>query len=302
MAEKYELYPTYGKQSVPVFKIRKLGRKHEVVDLIVRIMLEGTVSESWLSGENHQIVPTETQKNTCYALALQSEFDCPEDYALALGRDMLKRHSHIELVRIDVEERVWERIVVDGQEHTHAFQSPVGPRRNTCAAVMSRTRETVTSGVRDLKLMKTTNSGFKGYIEDQYTNLEPVGAGGASPDRIMCTELEATWTYGDTPPEGYRRTNERVLKTLMKQFAGPPVEGKFSKSLQETTHQMATAVLDEQQSIQEVWMAAPNVHFYRYPLEQFGLKNENVVFQSTECASTASGRIVTRLVRPRARL
>jgi hypothetical protein len=35
-------------------------------------MLTGDVDASWLTGENHQIVPTETQKNTCYALALQT--------------------------------------------------------------------------------------------------------------------------------------------------------------------------------------------------------------------------------------
>ena len=35
------------------------------------------------------------------------------------------------------------------------------------------------------------------------------------------------------------------------------------------------------------------VHFYTYPLEQFGLSNPNVVFQSTDCHTTASGRIRT---------
>jgi len=39
------------------------------MDTEVNIMLSGAVSDSWTKGENHQIVPTETQKNTCYAIA-----------------------------------------------------------------------------------------------------------------------------------------------------------------------------------------------------------------------------------------
>lgn len=54
----------------PVFKINKEkgGNRHEVVDLKVHIMLEGDVYESW-SGFNHEILPTETQKNTCELVA-----------------------------------------------------------------------------------------------------------------------------------------------------------------------------------------------------------------------------------------
>jgi len=38
----------YGKQSVPVFKVRKDGLVHEVIDMMVDITLEGTVADSWL--------------------------------------------------------------------------------------------------------------------------------------------------------------------------------------------------------------------------------------------------------------
>ena len=44
-----------GKQSVPVFKIRKEGNKHTVVDMVVKIMLEGDVSKSWTDGDNCQV-------------------------------------------------------------------------------------------------------------------------------------------------------------------------------------------------------------------------------------------------------
>lgn len=49
-------------------------------------------------------------------------------------------------------------------------------------------------------------------------------------------------------------------------------------------------------------MATPNIHFYPYPLEDFGIPNPNIVFQSTDCHTTASGRIETRMSRPKSRL
>ena len=105
----YSLGASYGKQSVPVFKVLKSGQGasevHSVLDMVVQVTLFGAVDKSWLSGDNSQIVPTETQKNTGYAIALQNEFDCPEDYAAILGRDFLSRHGHLSTTEICVRAR-----------------------------------------------------------------------------------------------------------------------------------------------------------------------------------------------------
>jgi urate oxidase len=248
-------------------------------------------------------LPTETQKNTCYANALLNEFDCVEDYGLALGRDILKRHKHIDAVRLELEERLWERVTVsDGGAHNHAFFAHRDPIKRTASIAMSRNAFSVTAGVADIKLMKTTQSGFKGFIEDKYTNLKPVGEGTASPDRIMCTLLDGTWTYTRRPSRGFSATNAQVLQVLLNQFAGPAKTGKFSLSLQDTTYRMCTAALNTVPELSEVHLKTPNVHFYTYPLETFGLSNPNIVFQSTDPASTASGRIVTTVRRPKSSL
>ena len=42
----------------------------------------GDINASWLEGLNHQIVPTETQKNTCYAIALKTDFGCVVYYTV----------------------------------------------------------------------------------------------------------------------------------------------------------------------------------------------------------------------------
>ena len=198
--------------------IDDLGVKHDIVDMMVQIMLDGDVSASWLSGDNHQILPTETQKNTCYALALKTEFSCMEEYGAALAKDILTRHKHISTVTLDMEERIWQRVTVGGLPHNHVFSSAADPTKRTCTLVMQRgseDRPSLTCGVRDIKLMKTTQSGFSGYIIDQYTNLQPVGSGSATPDRIMCTLLESSWTFSRTPVAGFPATNTAVFDTLL---------------------------------------------------------------------------------------
>lgn len=46
---------------------------------------------------------------------------------------------------------------------------------------------------------------------------QPVGAGSSSPDRIMCTELEAEWTYADNSSARpkYSELNPAIMQQLI---------------------------------------------------------------------------------------
>jgi urate oxidase len=164
---------TYGKQSVPVFKIiRGENGKDKIIDMVVNIMLEGDIEDSWLSGNNKGILPTETQKNTCYALAMKTDFDSIEDYGKALLEDILRRHMHLSAGTVRIRERRWNRI---GEDHRHAFSSSRDPVERTCEIRVSRRGKSeitqvdlVRSGVSGVKLLKTTQSGFDGFIRDKY--------------------------------------------------------------------------------------------------------------------------------------
>lgn len=281
--------------------------------MMVQIMLEGDVSKSWLAGDNSQILPTETQKNTCYAIALKADFDCIELYGLALARDILQRHAHIKTVTLDMTERLWDRVMVGGKPHNHVFSAPVDQTKRTCHLVMQRGREdaaSLTSGMCDIKLMKTAQSGFAGYIKDEYTNLQPVGGATSTiKDRIMCTLLEASWDYSSIPSVGFPATNAAVFELLVELFAGPADRGVFSKSVQETAYNMCVAVLRKFPEISAVTLITPNIHHYVYPLDPFGLSNPTssgdrscMALQATDCNTTASGRIETRVSRPGAHL
>ena len=151
--------------------------------------------------------------------------------------------------------------------------------------------------------MKTTASGFQGFIRDKYTDLQPVGDGAANADRIMCSEMTAEWMYRPgVAIDNYATTNEAVTTLLMETFAGPAPHGVFSKSLQETAYKMATAGLGAFPMLDSIELVTPNVHFYTWEASKFGLENPNVVFRATEPQNTASGRIYTKLTRASAKL
>ncbi len=297
MNNNFILNPSYGKQSVPVFKVIKNESKHTIIDMEVEVILEGDISESWITGTNHQILPTETQKNTCYAIALTTDFDCIEDYGIALGNDIIERHSHITKATISISSRQWNTIQIDNEEHNHAFIRNTEPNRKECICIIEKTNSSITSGIKDLILLKTTQSGFTGYIQDKYTNLQPVGKNEVHSNRLFCTKLESYWDWLCKPSNGYNEANHQILDILIKEFSGPANEGKFSKSLQETAYQMAKTVLTTFENLKSINIITPNVHFYAYPLEQFGLNNPNIVFQSTDPKTNASGKIITNLIR-----
>jgi urate oxidase len=309
--DEMKLVASYGKQNVPVFKVyrdKDNEEMHHVIDMLVNVTLSGEVQHSWLKGENHQIVPTETQKNTCYANALKSSFDCCESYAIELANDLLSRHSHLSTAIIEINERQWTRVVGrNGENHEHAFYTSPHPDRWWCKVKLERTgfssqtsyTTTVISGLKDLTLLKSTKSGFEGFIKDKYTDLKPVTE---HQNRILSTVMDARWKYTSAPTQGFKAAREAVKETLIQEFAGPAPSGRFSRSMQETAWKMGTEALNENAAIKEIFIETPNVHYYCYPLSKFGLENQNIVFQSTNPDTTASGRIETHVTRQQSKL
>ena len=59
----------YGKSGVRLVKVEHLGSRHEIKDLNVEVQLSGDFSPAYLEGDNRKVLPTDTMKNTVYALA-----------------------------------------------------------------------------------------------------------------------------------------------------------------------------------------------------------------------------------------
>src|SRR5256885_3265118 len=112
----------YGKGRVRVLKILRDGATHRIKDLNVKAMLEGDLEPSYTAGDNSNVVPTDTIKNTINALSQKHLGDEIERFAAALGQHFLG-FPQVNQAKIEILECSWHRLEVNGKPHAHSFQS-----------------------------------------------------------------------------------------------------------------------------------------------------------------------------------
>jgi len=76
----------YGKSRVRLAKITRHPDRHDFTELTVDTALEGDFETAHLEGDNSKVIPTDTQKNTVHALALDHALEDIESFGIALGR------------------------------------------------------------------------------------------------------------------------------------------------------------------------------------------------------------------------
>jgi urate oxidase len=156
---------------------------------------------------------------------------------------------------------------VDGREHEHSFVRAAGERTATVEGAGSDVR--IEAGIDDLLVLKTTNSGWEGFLRERYTTLPETD------DRILSTVINADWTYYDGTDVDFgvvwRGVREQILVTLT---------DHYSPSVQNTLYRMGKAVLERFSEIEKIHLSLPNRHHIPYDLQRFGLENEGEVFHA----------------------
>jgi urate oxidase len=260
----------YGKAESRVVRIVRDTPRHEIRDLNVSSALRGEFTAAHVDGDQSQVLPTDTQKNTAFAFAKRHGVASPEDYAIALGRRLLEATPAATGAEIAVEEHAWDRITVDGAGHDHAFVRRGGEVRTT-GVDMTAEQVVVTSGLRDLVVLKSTGSEFKDFLHDDYTTLADAD------DRILATALRATWRHARADGIDWNETYDAVRALLLATFATT-----YSRALQETLYAMGRAVLEAHEEIAEISFVAPNKHHFLVDLAPFGLDNPGEVFTAAD--------------------
>ena len=259
----------YGKSSVRLVKVTRHGDRHDLKELTVAIRFEGDYAASYIDGDNSGVLPTDTMRNTVYALAATTPVDEPEPFAAALARHFLDRNPRLASVRVDITEHLWGRLPVGGREHGQAFTRHGGAARS--ATVLGDRRHLrIGAGIQDLVILKSSRSAFTDFLRDEYTTLV------ATSDRLLATSMTATWTYGDDDVE-YGPMWRAVQATLLEAFAAHD-----SKSVQHTLHAMAQAVLDSLEQIVAIRLVMPNKHHLAVDMSRLGLENRNEIFVPTD--------------------
>jgi len=274
---------SYGKSRVRLVQVRRGPDRHDLRDLTVAVKFTGDYDASYIDGDNSTVLPTDTMKNTVYALAAQEPVGEPEAFGLRLARHFLSRNARLTRVRIDLTEHAWGRIPRGERQHGQAFLR-AGSGARTAAVEAGRDGVTATAGVSDLVIMKTAHSAFDGFPRDEYTTLPETR------DRLLATALSATWRY-QTVDLDFGPVWRAVRSTLLDVFAEHQ-----SESVQHTLFAMGQGVLDAVGDVDEIRLVMPNKHHLPVDLRPFGLENRNEVFVATE---EPHGLIEATIVRDR---
>jgi urate oxidase len=255
----------YGKAESRLVRIYRDQPRHEIRDLNVTTALRGPFEPAYLIGDQSNVLPTDTQKNTAYAFAKSRGIEAIEQFGLDLARRFVHDIDPVEGARVEIEEYAWERATVDGTEHDHTWLRK-GQEIRTAAITVDASGEYVIAGLKDLVILKSTGSEFAGFLVDEYTTLPETH------DRIMATALDVKWRYDGTDL-AWDSIYADVKKIMIKEFASLQ-----SLALQQTLWHMGTAVLTAYPQIAEIRLKAPNKHHFDYDIGRFGLENRGEVF------------------------
>lgn len=255
----------YGKSGIRLAVVTRGDPAHRFTDLGIDIRLHGDFDAAHVEGDNAAVLPTDTMRGTCHALA-RDGIDSVVAYGQRVAARLLEASPAVERAVVDLTVHPWEPLIVDGQAHPHAFR-PAAGGTPTFGVDLTRGRPAVvTGGIRGTRVLKTTGSAFSGFLTDQYTTLAEIR------DRVMATTVDATW--GTTGPDvDHDALSAAVPTTFVTAFA----RHDGSESVQHTLHAMGTAALDAHPALAWIHFVMPNEHHIVSDLSPYGLDNPGVV-------------------------
>jgi urate oxidase len=260
----------YGKSRVRLMKVVHGPHGNDLLEWTVQVLLTGDFDSAHYEGDNSKILPTDTMKNTVYSVARNSSATSMEDYAKELADFLLGRNPQVSNVLVAIESTMWKRLTVDGKPHPTSFMRGSGELQTTAVSRERSGSTRIHSGFRNLVVMKTSDSGFEGYIKDELTTLKETS------DRLFCTAVTADWRYTNTALD-FDATRKALREAMLKTFAHHK-----SKSVQETLYEMGKSALEHIADVDQVDLLMPNKHCLLVDLSRFGQDNPNEIFVPTD--------------------
>lgn len=259
----------YGKSEVRLVKVTKHADRHDLIDMNVDVALEGDFDAAHKEGNNAGLLATDAVRNTIYALAKKHSFESIEEFGLKLVDHFLEAGPSVNGVRVQIAEFPWSRLSVNGQVHEHSFVRDSGKRTAKVTGKENGDRQ-LEAGLGDLLILKTTASGWEGYLKEQYTTLAETR------DRILATVVSANWFYGSNTNCDFNCLWYGVRDQILTTFTD-----HYSPSMQNTLYRMGQAVLEAFPEVQKIILSFPNKHHIPFNLSPFGMDNNNEIFWAT---------------------
>ncbi|WP_132255978.1 factor-independent urate hydroxylase [Methylobacterium segetis] len=259
----------YGKARVRVMRLARDGDHHTPRELDLTVLIRGAFDAAWTEGDNRACIATDSLRNIVNVTAARNLSAGAEAFAGILAGHLLETYPQVEEVSLEVRETRWIRHAVAGEPHGHTFIRD-GNGFGYAGLVAERGSRRLSSGLRGFTFMKTTGSGWAGFVDDRYRTLPD------TTDRIAATSMDATWTWA-RPPADYAAANAAVLARLLEVFGTT-----YSAGLQDSMYRMGEAALAAVPEIAEIHFALPNRHYIPLDLSPFGLANPGTVFLPTD--------------------
>ena len=213
----------------------------------------------YTEADNHNVVATDTMKQTTYIMAKQHPVNPPELFASILADHFTATYPHIHIASVKVKQHRWTRMTVDGKPHPHSFLRDGSETRNVEAVSSKADGLYVRSAIAGLLVLKSTGSAFHGFYRNEYTSLAEVQ------DRILSTEVDCGWKWNtfktlkdveSTVPkfdEAWKNARQITLELFAKEE---------SPSVQNTMYKMCEEILKLVPEVKAVDYSLPNKHYF----------------------------------------
>merc|ERR1712137_1105360 len=198
-----------------------------------------------------------------------------EQYAMNICNHYLDKYSHVTGCSVQVIETLWQRMNIDGKQHSHAFTKPSVEEKVVNCFLSRSNGLKLQSGLRNLIVLKTTGSGFVNFHKDDLTTLPEIS------DRILATNITAIWTYRkNANVNNYAEISTGIREIICKLFATT-----YSDSVQATLWDISKQVIQQYNEIEDISFDLPNLHHWEIDFTRFsdlGLTNNNDIFVAVD--------------------
>ncbi|CRK95680.1 CLUMA_CG009138, isoform A [Clunio marinus] len=292
MAQAFEIRDRfYGKNFIKIAQVERNGANHVIkeYEMELKMSLAGVkeytsgmkvlflesyrLKQFFIKADNSELICANGCIDTIYILANNHGIKSPEAFGTLVCNHLLSEYDNMTMAQLTIEDFAWNKISYDGDMnceektilHNHAFIHNSDCAR-TCTVTFHRKDDvpTVTSGIKNLRLMKTAQAQFIGFRRDGYTTLPDIF------DKLLCTNVTCTWNLkkGSTY-EDYNRIWNDVKNRIIKCWGGDPVEGVLSTCMQFTLQTIERNILESNPEIISIQMLMPNLLYADFDFSKF---------------------------------
>lgn len=242
------------------------GRDNLLMGAEIEVTVRGeTFWDAYTTGDNRQVVATDTMKNFIQSASMRCASPTLEGWLHEIGRAFLETYPQMESIGISGRELPFPPAVVPGDEPGSFAMSEVLFSRERCDAsfaaldlvrgqggAQATQIADLESGRAGLQLVKITGSSFADFARDEHTTLPE------RPDRPLYIWCDIGWRYADPRDALGLEPARYVAGEQVADLAAAVFHEFVSLSIQHLVHEIGQRMLTRWSQLSEVSFDAQN--------------------------------------------